>query len=334
MKTFAFTAALVVAAGGLEAQSLADGLYARIATNKGEILLQLEYEKTPLTVINFVGLAEGTLKNSARSGKPYYDGLTFHRVVPNFMIQGGDPQGTGRGGPGYNFPDEFDVSLRHNGPGVLSMANAGPGTNGSQFFITHKATPHLDDKHSVFGRVVRGQDVVDKIREKDVMEKVTIIRQGDKAKAFKADQAAFDRALASSAARAAEQAQEKKKASLARIQELVPGASVTASGIHYKIKTEGSGPKPAAGNTVSVHYTGFLLNGEVFDSSVGRKEPFKFRVGRAQVIKGWDEMVLGMKRGEKRVFVLPPELGYGARGAGPIPPDSFLLFEVELLSEG
>ena len=173
--------------------AMEDGLYAKITTNRGEILLRLHYEKTPMTVMNFAGLAKGKLKSSRPEGEPYYDGLTFHRVIDNFMIQGGCPEGRGTGGPGYRFPDEFDTSLRHDGPGVLSMANAGPGTNGSQFFITHVATPHLDGRHSVFGRVVEGQDVVNSVRGGDVMEKVEILRLGADAEAFEVSQEAFDR---------------------------------------------------------------------------------------------------------------------------------------------
>ncbi len=187
-----------------EGTELQDGLYAEMKTSMGTMLIELEYEKTPMTVTNFVGLAEGNIKNSAKGpGEPYYDGLVFHRVIKDFMIQGGDPQGSGAGGPGYRFPDEIDPSLKHTGPGILSMANAGPGTNGSQFFITHKATPWLDGRHTVFGKVVEGMDVLDKIAnvptgpgdrpaQPITIEKVTIKRVGEKAENFKADQETFD----------------------------------------------------------------------------------------------------------------------------------------------
>ena len=185
MKTFllstlsVFTLATIMPTNAADSK-LADGLYAEFDTAKGKIVCQLEFEKTPLTVANFVGLAEGT-KNYSKDGgapkkqdKPFYDGLNFHRVIPNFMIQGGCPEGSGRGNPGYRFKDETRPELKHSGPGILSMANSGPASNGSQFFITHVATPWLDGKHTVFGRVLEGLNVVDAIQQGDVMTTVKI----------------------------------------------------------------------------------------------------------------------------------------------------------------
>ncbi len=177
--------------GAFISNVLPDGVYAEFDTTKGIITVALEFEKTPITVSNFVGLAEGTKKSNKPAGEPFYDGLKFHRVIANFMIQGGDPKGNGTGGPGYEFQDEFHPSLKHDKAGTLSMANAGPGTNGSQFFITHGPTPHLDGKHSVFGYVVSGQDIVDAISMKDCIDSLRIIRVGAKAKKFKGDEESF-----------------------------------------------------------------------------------------------------------------------------------------------
>ena len=312
--------------------NLTDGLYAQFETSKGEIIVSLEFQKTPLTVINFTGLAEGKLKNNARDGKPFYDGLTFHRVIANFMIQGGDPEGSGRGGPGYRFADEFDPSLRFSGPGILAMANAGPGTNGSQFFITHVATPHLNDKHTIFGHVVSGQDVVNQIATGDKITKLTILRKGAAAEAFKNDQAAFDSANKLISDKLNKAKNDSHKNEIAAIAKILPGAKQTPDGIYYVITKVGTGDKPKRGQSVNVHYTGKLLDGKVFDSSVARNEPFNFSVGNGQVIPGWDETVMDMHVGEKRSIVLPPELAYGESGAGGvIPPNAFLFFEIEFL---
>ena len=311
--------------------ALGNGLFARIDTDKGSIVLQLEFQKTPLTVCNFVALAEG--KMNVTGGKPFYDGLIFHRVIEDFMIQGGDPQGTGSGGPGYRFPDEIHSTLKHDGPGILSMANAGPGTNGSQFFITHKETPWLDGRHTVFGRVVEGQDVVDAIQQGDKIKNITIIRNGPLATQFKADQAAFDTLLRENLATAAGKVRAQRDTDLAQVEARFSNAVKTPSGVRYIIQKEGTGAKPAAGNTVRVNYTGSFLSGEVFDSSDVHGNPIEFPAGIGRVIKGWDEMVMDMKIGEKRLAVIPPELAYGAQGAGNgvIPPNSFLIFEMELV---
>lgn len=315
-----------------EAKNLPDGLYAVMETTRGEIILSLEYEKTPLTVINFVGLAEGKMDTSVKSG-PYYNGLKFHRVLDNFMIQGGDPQGTGAGGPGYNFTDEIDNSLKFDGPGILAMANAGPGTNGSQFFITHVETPWLQGKHTIFGHVVEGgQEVVNAIKQGDEIKKITIIRNGAAAEAFKADQAAFDSINENIVADAKKKAEEASKAIIDEINNRWPDAQTTNSGIRYVVKKEGTGKTPPSGTKVTVHYTGMFMDGRKFDSSVDRNQPFEFTVGARQVIPGWDETVLSMKKGEKREIILPPDMAYGSRGAGGvIPPDSWLIFEVELI---
>jgi peptidyl-prolyl cis-trans isomerase A (cyclophilin A) len=316
-----------------EAKNLPEGLSAVMETTRGEIIISLEFEKTPLTVINFVGLAEGKMNTDAKSG-PYYDGLKFHRVIADFMIQGGDPQGTGSGGPGYQFDDEIDDSLKFSGPGILAMANAGPGTNGSQFFITHVATPHLQGKHTIFGHVVGdGQKVVNAIKQGDEIKKITIIRNGAAAEAFKADQDAFNEINKGLVEAAKKKAEEADKAILDEISNRWPNAVVTDSGIRYVIKKEGTGKTPPSGTMVTVHYTGMFMDGRIFDSSVERKQPFEFTVGASQVIRGWDETVLSMKKGEKRTIILPPELAYGSRGAGGvIPPNTWLVFEVELIN--
>jgi FKBP-type peptidyl-prolyl cis-trans isomerase len=311
----------------------ADGIYAKFETSKGDIYAVLEHKKTPMTVANFVGLAEGAIPNKAKSaGTPYYDGLKFHRVIPNFMIQGGCPLGTGTGDPGYKFPDEFDSSLKHSGPGILSMANAGPGTNGSQFFITHVETPWLDGKHTVFGHVIDGQDVVNKIAGNDTLKKLTILRKGAEAESFDAAKV-FESEKGNAGAKQAakEKAEdEKRKAAAATALKAFENGKTTASGLKYVVEKEGSGKAPKATSNVTVHYTGKFLDGKVFDSSVQRGQPASF--GLNQVITGWTEGLQLMKEGAKYTFYIPYTLAYGEQGyPGAIPPKSDLIFEVELL---
>ncbi|MGR7811975.1 peptidylprolyl isomerase [Lacinutrix undariae] len=305
-----------------------DGLYAKFNTTKGDILVALEFEKTPGTVGNFVALAEGNLENSVKSqGTPYYDGLKFHRVIPDFMIQGGCPQGTGTGDAGYKFDDEFHPELKHDGPGVLSMANAGPGTNGSQFFITHIETPWLDNMHTVFGKVVEGQDVVDAIAQGDAIETLEIIRVGAAAENFNAVES-FRTFEGSREKRIAEERDAKR----AELDKLAVGFEETESGLRYQILQKGTGAKAEAGKTVSVHYKGQLADGTVFDSSYKRKQPIDFQVGVGQVISGWDEGICLLNVGDKARLVIPSDLGYGSKGAGGvIPADATLIFDVELM---
>ena len=305
-----------------------DGLYAKFNTSKGSILVNLEFEKTPGTVGNFVALAEGNLENSAKpQGTPYYDGLKFHRVIPDFMIQGGCPQGTGTGNPGYKFDDEIHPELKHDGPGVLSMANAGPGTNGSQFFITHIATDWLDGKHTVFGKVVEGQDVVDTVAQGDVIESLEIVKVGGAAESFNAIEAF--RTFEGSREKRVAAEREAKKAELDKIS---AGFEETASGLRYQVIQKGEGKKAEKGNTVSVHYKGQLADGTVFDSSYKRNAPLDFQVGVGQVIAGWDEGICLLNVGDKARLVIPSDLGYGSAGAGGvIPPDATLVFDVELM---
>ena len=307
-----------------------DGVFAIMETSRGSIVLELLYDKTPLTVTNFVGLAEGTL--DATKGKHFYDGLKFHRVISDFMIQGGDPEGTGRGGPGYRFADECRDDLVFDKPGYLAMANAGPGTNGSQFFITHVPTDWLNGKHTIFGQVVNedSQKVVNEIKQNDKIVKLTIVRQGGDAEKFTATQADFDR-LSAEASKKAEEA--KKAAAAARIKEVeakFPGFDKDSNGIYFKTTKEGSGNKIGGKRAVAVEYKGYFVNGQVFDQSKGRG-PLEFTTAGGQMIPGFDIMVQDMKLGEKRTIVLPPSQAYGEGGIpGVIPGGAYIAFDVEL----
>ena len=313
-----------------------DGVFAIMETSQGDIVLELHYKQTPLTVTNFVGLAEGKL--TAAKGKPFYDGLKFHRVISkangdgqDFMIQGGDPAGNGTGGPGYKFPDEFVDELRHTGPGILSMANAGPGTNGSQFFITHVATPWLDGKHTVFGKVVYGQDVVNKTKQGDLIKKVTIVRQGEDAKNFTATQEDFDNRLVELKEKNRKAKEEAFKKTIEIVEKKFAGSTKTPDGIYYTITKEGNGEKIGGRKTVTVKYKGYLMNDQVFDSSEFH-EPLEFITAGGKMIPGFDIMVQDMKLNEKRTIVLPPDLAYGEAGAGGvIPGNAYIAFDVEVI---
>lgn len=305
-----------------------NGIYAKFNTAKGSVLVKLTHDLTPGTVGNFVALAEGNMENSVKpQGQKFYDGLNFHRVIADFMIQGGCPKGSGTGDPGYKFDDEFHPSLKHDRPGVLSMANSGPGSNGSQFFITHVATPWLDNKHTVFGYVIEGQEVVDAVDQGDLLETLEIIRVGDEAQKWNAIEAFIGLRGARMQREAALKAE-----SEAKLEALAAGFEKTNSGLRYQYIQRGEGKKAESGKMVAVHYEGSLENGKVFDSSYARKKPIEFRLGQGQVIEGWDEGIALLQVGDKARFVIPSDLGYGPAGAGGvIPPHAILIFDVELM---
>jgi peptidylprolyl isomerase len=327
--TIAALAVLAVLPAAAQTAQLPDGLYAEIKTERGTIVCVLEYQKAPVTVSSFVGLAEGTLKANGAGGRKYFDGLTFHRVE-DWVIQGGDPKGDGTGGPGYQFPNETRPDLKHDAAGVLAMANAGPDTNGSQFYITMKPVPQLDGGYSVFGRVVQGMDVVTAVKVGDHMISVRILRVGAAAGSFRVTQAGFDALVEKAKAAKAERKKMERSDALSQIAKKWPKLTTTKSGLMFEVLKKGSGGSPSPTSQVSVNYTGTLLDGKVFDSTTARGKPATFQVNR--VIPGWTEALVAMTRGEKRLLVIPPELGYGAQGyPGVIPPNSFLVFEVELI---
>jgi peptidyl-prolyl cis-trans isomerase A (cyclophilin A) len=311
-----------------------EGIFATIATNKGTITVELFYKKTPITVANFISLAEGKnpfVTNEKLKGKPFFDGLKFHRVIKDFMIQGGDPDGNGSGGPGYAFKDEFTDS-KFDKAGILAMANSGPATNGSQFFITHKDTPWLNGKHTIYGQVTQGMAIVNAIVQDDVITKITISRKGEAAKKFDAAKIFTDYYANKGTEEKIKLEKEEKERLAANeiaLKEFANGQT-TASGLKYIVLKEGTGSMPILTSNIKAHYTGSLTNGTIFDSSVQRGEPIDFNLN--QVIKGWTEGVQLMKEGAKYKFYIPYTLAYGERGyPGAIPPKSDLIFEIELI---
>ena len=306
-------------------ETLNNGIFAKMESNRGIILLRLYYKEVPYTVANFVGLAEGSREwkdpNTGKKKKSnFYNGLKFHRVIKDFMIQGGDPQGSGRGGPGYKFADEFKADLKHDRPGILSMANSGSNTNGSQFFITHVPTPWLDGKHSIFGEVVEGMEVVNSIIQGDQIKSVQILKNGKDAEAF--DVSKFDYI---------NMKVENKLAGWNEDFSLPGREETTESGLRMIIHKKGNSEIPLPGQVVSVHYRGIFEDGSQFDSSVDKGQPFRFPLCQGRVIKGSDEAIALMSKGEKRTLIVPPKLAYGERGRSKIPPNSTLIFEIELI---
>jgi len=350
---------------------LDDGIYAEIVTTKGTMIAKLEYEKVPVTVANFVALAEGThpLVKDEFKGKKYFNGLTFHRVMDKFMIQGGDPTATGSGDPGYRFDDEFDPTLIHDRPGILSMANGGPGTNGSQFFITEVPTPWLDSKHSVFGELVEGLNIQDSISnvpvgpgnkplEDVVITEVNIIRKGLSAKSFDAAKefteglpkiAERQKALKEEARKQAE-----AKAAVAREKFLKDNENLDGriqnfpTGITMIYTNESTGVKPKSTDNVLVNCAGYFTNGELFYTTYkdiaqkygkyneqadqqGYYQPFSMIYNEtATLVPGFREAMLNMNVGDKARVYIPSYLGYGERGYGAIPPNTDIIFDIEI----
>jgi peptidyl-prolyl cis-trans isomerase A (cyclophilin A) len=328
-----------------------DGLFAVFETSLGNFACALDFEKAPVTVGNFVGLAEGTKefrdpRNGQLTTRRFYDGLKFHRVLPGFVAQGGDPRGDGTGGPGYEFADEIDPSLTFDTAGVLAMASAGPDRNGSQFFITLAPAPHLNGRHSIFGHVVAGMDVVQSMARQprlgpdrstpvtDIeIRKLRIVRNGERARAFDAA-AAFAQAATMHERRAAAKraAADAFRAALAQDE---ARATRSPSGLRYIVLVTGQGDPPKPGDTISTHCTGYLASdGTRFWSTYDREQPFRVAIGLGKVIKGWEEAFLQMRPGEKRRLIIPPELAYGPQGnpGVGIPGNATLVFDVELLA--
>lgn len=345
-----------------------DGIFATINTNKGAIVLELDFQKAPIAVANFISLAQGKnefVTDKKLKGKPFFNGLKFHRVISDFMIQGGDPQGTGAGGPGYSFKDEFIPELKFEKGGVLAMANSGPKTNGSQFFITHKETPWLNGKHTIFGHVIEGMDIVNSIAQDDVIKNIVITQKGSLAKKFKAEKVfanyynnkAEEEKKEAEAKAEAERVQKEKMAALvtekvAYFNTQKATATTTPSGLVYKIIQKGTGVKPAAGTTVYFHYTGFFEDGNLFDSSreevaktynkyderramQGGYNPFPFEIGKKDgMIPGFIEAINLLSFGDKMIAFIPSKLAYGESGAGGvIPPNATLIFELEIFDK-
>jgi len=343
---------------------LEDGIYAEFITTKGVMVAKLTYDKTPATVANFVSLAEGTntMVDSMYRGKKFYNGLIFHRVMDNFMIQGGDPTGAGNGNPGYIFMDEFNTDLKHDKPGILSMANSGPNTNGSQFFICEIPKPHLDNLHSVFGELVIGIDVQDSISNVEtdpnkrpivdvIINELNIIRKGNEAKSFDAPKVFYNHFI--EAERLAKENAEKTaailKASIEKFQKQQEKAITLDSGLQYFITEKGAGRKLKNTSKVSTHYAVFFENGKLLETSkleiaeaynavnedrktANQYQPIKADISpNARMIAGFKEGLLQLSVGDKATLFIPFHLGYGDAGSRDIPPKTNLIFEVEIV---
>lgn len=358
-------AAAVSLGGGAEltAQTPAqNGLYAEIHTSKGVIVARLEPDLTPMTVANFVGLAEGTIANAAFDpARPFFDGSAFHRVVPGHVIQAGIPASDRADAPGYSFPNEIHAGLSHDHAGALGMANAGPHTNAGQFYITLDDRSYLDGDYIVFGDVVDGMDVVMRIVQGDVVDSVRIVRVGAKAETFRPTTVSFQERVRAAARRVAMQAASKRRAEQEWIADNWPNASGAAGGVATVRLAEatgeplGSGPRRVRYMGTEVRYLESLLGysgpaleltpfGSGADGAPGYFDParaFPFIPGESTINAGLDQVIADMMPGERRVAIVPAELGYGRSGfyapetpGEPrfvISPNTMLVYEVEVL---
>ncbi|MFC1556145.1 peptidylprolyl isomerase [candidate division KSB1 bacterium] len=330
-----------------------DGVIAEISTTKGLIVAKLEYEKTPMTVANFVGLAEGTIQNEAHPvGTPYFDGSVWGRVVPGHVIQGGSPVKGESRGPGYQFPNEIDLSLSHGKAGMLGMANGGPHTNSSQFYITLGDRSYLDGNYTVFGSVISGMDVVNSIVQGDSMKSIVIVRNGKKAEGFRPGTESFRQMVEEAKKRIEREEKEKEVREQEIIAEKWPDAATLETGVKYQIITEGSGNKPTDGSKLTVRYKGMFLDGTEFYSTAENgvsaysetAESFEFEIGTNKMNPGFDAALRDMQKGETRIAIIPPEQAYGRGGLYTreregtkrfvISPYTTLVYEIELLDIG
>ncbi|MFW6292139.1 MAG: peptidylprolyl isomerase [Spirochaetota bacterium] len=324
---------LSLVACGTPARDLPDGLYAEIITDKGDVVVELETERAPLTVMNFVGLAEGTIENETASGRPFYDGLSFHRVEPGFVIQGGDPNGDGTGGPGYQFPNETHPELSHDRPGIVAMANSGPDTNGSQFYITMAPTPHLDGGYNVFGEVVEGMEVVSEIEPGDQIREVNVLRYGSQAEDYEATDEAFEALVEAAYTDREAQRLQAQEDMIAALRDRWPNATeYEDTGMLLAEIEPGVGERPQEGEEIELHIVFSLPDGRQLDSTRDRGEPQRFTYLRDRLVRGLEVAAGTMLVGERTVAIVPPELAFGEAGLQPaIAPNSYVVFDIERL---
>ena len=297
------------------------GMYAEVETNRGIIVFYLDYENAPLATLNFITLVD----------EGFYNGLEFYRDIQNYAIFSGDPENNGSSSAGYNFPMEINNKLKHDRSGILSMDGISNMSNSSRFFISKSADSVLDEKYTAFGFITEGLAVLRKLKRGDTISSIKIIRTGSEATAFKTDKNEFNRLSKIIMDAELEKFRAQNPEVVSAIENLGDGVNKSLTGIYYKITLEGNGIKPEAEDLVTVHYSAMMIDGTIFDSSYARTTPFEFSVGTNSVISGWDEAVMDMSIGEKRTVIIPSNLAYGDVQAGPIPPNSWLMFDIEFI---